>query len=368
MHNIENILINNMYQQYANFFEKIKLNPNKKYFESILKKRAVDGISVISSTNSNGLACNFSLGLNTSEANYIDEFLSLFFDTNEITLKNVEPIIKSIQNNFNKFEEIQLMKSVDIIEMMFIIEEINLKHHNLFKCLEFCLILSKLEQMEKAIKQTFGFDVAIKINNPNNKLASGFNSFYNLVLHDVREQYTNIIKNKSYTTLQTHLNFNKNIWALLWSVYANEFNYLHKVESKYKIDQNKLKELFVELYGYHIEKDETGKVIEKFSTQENTEKFNTFNEICHLATRYFYSIVNSYKSDEHLSHEKYEAIGCQVIEQIIEDLNDINKTLAKKYLPKILSTEIEMCMLLQNTTNSIDTTITQLEKDLGIGI
>ena len=54
-------------------------SPNANILNSILTKRAIHGIGVISSFNSNGLTCDFSSGLSPEEKECVNEFLNLYF-------------------------------------------------------------------------------------------------------------------------------------------------------------------------------------------------------------------------------------------------------------------------------------------------
>jgi len=378
-----------MYQTYNNFLQSIETNPNKSILISILAKRAVHGISVISSFNE--LTCDFSYGLDTNEKECVEEFLNLFFPIennllSEITMKNVDPIVESIKTNYIEFEKIGLIESNDIIEILCIIEKINTKHYNLFQCLQYCLILGKLEQMECVLKNKYGTtrlkpsfspknqgslefngsNIQIKSNQLNAKSVSKFYDLYNFMVNIVRENYLTYMKlapDNAWTRMQ--LNSHKEIWALMWSVYASEFKFLYDIELAYQIKESMVKEVFEKLCGYRVEIDINGQMAEKFDDSKNTEKFNKFMEITQIAKDMFWDEINK-KNICMLIREDYLNISNNVINQVVSKLDESDKTYAIKYLANILEDEINMELLLNSTTNTIDMFIAQLEKMIDI--
>ncbi len=163
------------------------------------------------------------------------------------------------------------------------------------------------------------------------------------------------------------LNSHKEVWALMWHVYSYEFKYLHEIESKYQINENKMEELFSKLCGYYTEIDENGKTIEKFSNSENMEKFNVFSQICQTAKDAFRTAINektNESNESNLSRQDYESISVQVIEQVVSILKESDSSNAKKYLPNILGTEIDLELLLNGSTNTLNTFINYFENQL----
>ncbi len=354
---------------YPEFIKLTQSNPNKEKLISILNKRAVIGVPIISTFNSNGITCDFSSGLDTSESDCLNEFFNCFFPPenkllNEITQSNVNPIVESIKTNLTQFNKMFSHDSYDIIELMFALEQVNTKHHNLFKCLEFCLILSKLELMENAIKKFYGLDIVIKTIQLNHKSVSTFSELYHFIVELIRNKFTLLNSQApSSTWARMQLNSHKEVWALMWQVYSYEFKYLYDIESKYQINENKMEELFCKLCGYYTEIDENGNTIEKFSNAENMEKFNTFSQICQTAKETFRTAVNE-SCKTNLSKQDYESISYQVIEQIVSVLKEPESSNAQKYLPNILGTEIDIELLLNATTNTLNTFINYFENQL----
>lgn len=354
---------------YANFYQLIESSSNKNLLESILNKRAVHGVPVISSFNSNGLTCDFSSGLTPDEKKCIDEFLSIYFGqnhlSNETTYKIVDPIVESISNNFNKFSDMFSLESYDPIDFVFELEQINTKHYNFFKCLQFALILSKLDSIETAFKEAYGPDMTLSTGELNGKSVSSFMDLYNFMMDKVRQKFYKLMETApSPLWSRMQLNSHKQIWALMWNVYSREFAYLHEIESKYKIHEEKMEELFKKLCGYYTETDDSGKQIEKFTNQDNMEKFSKFTEICDSAKKLFHEIIDNVYSNVKLTRNDYDTIASNVSDKIISELDEYHANYAKKYIPIMLELEISMNTLLDTTTNVLDVVITQLEKEL----
>ncbi len=351
------------------YYTGFKSSPNANILNSIYNKRAIQGIGVISSFNSNGLTCDFSSGLSPEEKPHVDEFLALYFSSsnllNEITSKNVQPIVDTIGENYKKFFDLYNLETYDVIDFIFTVEQINTKHHNLFRCLQFALILSKLEQMEIFFQDNYGPDMALKTDELNDKSVSSFSDLYNFMMEKERNKFYKLMATTpSPLWSRMQLNSNKQIWALMWNVYANEFAYLHYVEKTNNICESDMEALFKKLCGYYTEIDSNGKTVEKFANPDYMEKFNTFNEISSSAKTQFYSQVNLVESEKKISKEKYNAIAEKVIGEIVQELDEPNATYAKKYLPITLDLEINMCTLLDTTTNALDVLATCLENQI----
>lgn len=343
-------------------------SPNANILNSILNKRAIQGVGVISGFNSNGLTCDFSAGLTPEEKLHVDEFLSLYFKENlltESTIKNVEPIVSAISENYKKFFDMYNLETYDGIDFIFTVEQINTKHYNLFKSLQFALILSKLEQMEIFFQDNYGPDMTLKTNELNVGTVSSFSDLYNFMMKKTRNKFYKLMETApSPLWSRMQINSNKHIWALMWNVYSNEFAYLYNIEKINKISETDMEELFKKLCGYYTEIDSNGKTVEKFVNQDYMEKFTVINEISSSAKTKFYSWVNSLESEKKISKKEYQAIGEKVIDEVIGKLDEPNASYAKKYLPITMDMEINMCTLLDATTNALDVVISSLEKEI----
>ncbi len=351
------------------YYTGFESSPNANILNSILNKRAIQGIGVISSFNSNGLICDFSSGLSPEEKPHVDEFLELYFTSsnllNETTCKNTQLIVDTISQNHKQFFDLNNLETYDVIDFIFTVEQINTKHYNLFKCLQFALILSKLEQMELFLKDNYGPDMTLKSDELNAKSVSSFSDLYNFMMEKVRKKFYKLMETApSPLWSRMQLNSNKQIWALMWNVYANEFAYLYDVEKTNKISESDMEELFKKLCGYYTEIDSNGKTVEKFANPDYMEKFNTFTEISSSAKTKFYSYVNSLDSDNKIEKEEYQTIAEKITEEIVQELDEPNATYAKKYIPITLEMEINMCTLLDATSNALGVFATCLEKEI----
>lgn len=356
-------------ETYSDFYQKIEFSPNKQWLASILNKRAVQGVPILSSFNANGLVCDFSSGLSQEEIPCIEEFLNCFFDMdnllNDITLKNTQPIVESIEKNYMEYSSMFQLESYEPIEFVFALEQINTKNYNFFKCLQFALVLSKLEQMEMFLTSNYGPDVKLNIGELNAKPVSSFMDLYNFMVDKVRQIFKKLnatVPSTIWSRMQ--LNSHKHIAAMMWNVYSHEFAYLYKVESKYKIHEEKMEELFNKLCGYYTEQDESGKLIEKFTNPEHMEKYTQFIEIWSSAKNLFYKAMDSTESTGNLVKADYELIAANVHDQIIGNLNELNAGYASKYIPIMLNLEISMCTLLDATTNALDVVVSHLENQI----
>jgi hypothetical protein len=236
-------------------------NVNKDKLFDILESR-LNGSFNVDCFTQNNLSFDFEKNLTDEQKYYLEQFDKYYYKEELINDKKhmltiIDPIVLKIKNSYDNFIHFTSTKPDTLKQSLLFISSYGTNLFELNKILEFCLILIKLNQIQKLIIDHFHtilepeFDIKNFVDM--NKSIT-FSDFYNSISDFISEIYCSKMDkiNKKHITeaqkkeLEIYSNmlikYKKILNGLFWIVYANEFKFIDNIQKKYLINDEMLEE------------------------------------------------------------------------------------------------------------------------------
>jgi hypothetical protein len=285
---------------------------------------------------------NFHKNLTDEQKYYLDKFDKYYFPTpliknTEYMQLVVDPVVQDIKTNYDTVNQFMREKPADVKQAIVQISQFGENHLALNNLLEFYLVVSKMHFLDELVKQQFHTILAPDFNvrqliqegeRPN------FADFYDLVADHIRTIYhdkikaANILPYLSDAEATEHMhNANMLVTAkqilngLFWIIYANEFKFIHNIQTTYLVEEEKLEEYQDKLsvwFNYEEEvMTETGEV-HCSSRNLLNDAFEHMDKVEHVFSKHLYGIMAAL--DDRLDDKTTESILENELEKYVNAL------------------------------------------------